>query len=218
MKFVLSVTFLCLLFNVTTAEAYDLYITDVEREYESVVIKPDSSSKEGHLGKLEGAPVMYEIEVTESYPLTLQLAQRHKGTPYALSLIVVRQNKGDGGVAEVGRLNSDTEDWTIRKDSGLGVSFFESELFEAELDPGLYRVEVSTPDNKAHYLLLFGDKDDRTGYFKGLSQAYKIQRFFDYSIVNMLKSSYVYYTLALILLIFVVNRILKYRKATTHVS
>ena len=44
------------------------------------------------------------------------------------------------------------------KDRVLGMRLLKSQIFSAELTAGVYRVEVSTPDNFGSYLLTVGDK------------------------------------------------------------
>lgn len=186
----------------TPAWAYNPIINVVTLPYEVSVINSDLNLQSEYLGELTGDPHMYEFAIGTSTKLTLALAQEKGKEPSALSLIVVQQNEDKGGVSEIGRLASDII-WQDREDKILGLSFSQSQDFVADLRPGVYRVEVSTPDNFGKYALIVGEDVVVEDYFKTLSQIYTFQKFFGGSIFSMLKSSYVHYPLGIILLLII---------------
>jgi hypothetical protein len=75
----------------------------------------------------------------------------------------VRQNNQNAGVAEVGRLKANEIVWEKTRDSVLGLSFLKSKAFESEIGPGIYRIEVSTPDNVGKYMLTIGEERVSSG-------------------------------------------------------
>ncbi|MBP9836321.1 MAG: hypothetical protein KBC78_00610 [Candidatus Pacebacteria bacterium] len=176
--------------------AYNPLLNEVTVPYEVKTISEINVQTE-HLGELKGEPHMYEFAVGEATNLKMALMQLDSDTIVPLSLIVVRQNEDRGGVSEVGRLNGSNTDWQVVEDSVLGLAFNKSEVFVAELKTGIYRVEVSTPENYGKYVLVIGDQSVNKGYLATLSDIYTFQTFFNGSTFSMLGSSYVYYPIGI---------------------
>lgn len=216
MKFSLATVFLCLFFA-APALAYNSYVTEVREPYETIPMEQELQEKQVYLGVLEGFPVMYEVQVNATTSLFAQVSQRYQSgiAPRELALMVVRDDEG-GGVTEVGRLRPKSDAWTTHKDSTFGMTFSESEAIQKEISPGVYRIEVSTPTNEGPYLLTLGENDVPLGYFKTLSQVRATQKVFGFSVFNMLRSSYVYYPLGIVLILFVIHRTWKFRKSISH--
>lgn len=168
--------------------------------YEVTTIEVDPNVQKEYLGELKGDPHMFEFAVGSTTKLSLALMQSTK-TELPLSLIVIKQNDDRGGVVEIGRLNTKNIKWHGFHDSALASNLSKSEPFIVELRPGIYQVEVSTPDNIGKYALVIGDKKETHGYFNELSNIYAIEIFFGGSIFSMIKSSYIYYPLGVIMLI-----------------
>jgi hypothetical protein len=200
--------------------AFSPEITVVERPYEIVGLEGDTALTQEFLGELSDYPVMYEIEAEEAFTLRVMVQQpvRGSGEPVPFSLIAIRQNDRGGGVSEVGRLRADDIEWVPRKSAMLGMTFWEAPPLEAEVGPGTYRVEISTPVNEGQYLLTFGPADDSDGYFTTLGGIRTTQAFFGKGIFSMLLSSYVYYPLGIILLLILIQRTWKYRALITKQS
>jgi hypothetical protein len=217
MKYML--TLLMLLGGITTAEAYELYVTEVTEPYEIVPLQAEAGQKQVYVGTLEDFPVMYEVVVSATTTLTAQLSQRRQGeVPRNLALMIVRNDDQGGGVTEVGRLTPGAAEWGVRKDGVFGMTFWESTVFAEEVGPGTYRVEVSTPDNQGPYMLTVGEVDGPAGYFKTLGMVYTTQKVFGSTFLGMLRSTYVYYPLGIMLLLFALWRTWKSRKEIAHVA
>ncbi len=180
--------------------AYNPIINETTVPYEVTTISEIGSQTE-YLGDLVGDPQMYEFAVGETTNLKMALIQADSDTLIPFSLIVVKQNEDKGGVSEVGRLNGSKVEWQKVEDSVLGMNFSKSEVFTAVLKPGIYKAEVSTPENYGKYALVVGDQTEKVGYFATLSDIYTFQTFFGGSIFSMFKSSYVYYPLGILLII-----------------
>lgn len=198
-----------------TVFAADLSVTAVTSPYEIVPISADTSIKHILLGVLEGFPVMYEIDVATTTTLSFQIDQLYQtdAEPIPFSLMLVRQNDDDGGVTEVARIKAKAEDWQVRKDEVLGFSLWEQEVSTTSVEPGIYRLEISTAVNQGKYRLVMGeDLFDKTGYFSTLGQVRTTQKFFGFSIFRMLLSSYIYYPLGILLLLHGFYWVNRYRK------
>jgi hypothetical protein len=169
--------------------------------YEPQIIDSAISNEAQYLGLLVGDPHMYEFTIGVDTMLTLQVSQRASDTPISFSLIAVRENTQNAGVVEVGRLRAKDIAWEEERDGGLGLTLAHSSVFEAEIGPGVYRVEVSTPENIGAYMLTVGAIETPVGYFETIAQVRTIQKFFGMSIFGMLLSSYVLYPLGIILLL-----------------
>ncbi|MCD5381082.1 MAG: hypothetical protein LR008_00730 [Candidatus Pacebacteria bacterium] len=198
--------------------AYSLSITDIDQPYEIVTIEGSLEEGESFLGELNSFPVMYEVIAEENIDLDVQIRQRYNNSdePYGFSLILIRQNERDSGVTEVSRLRPKPDDWTVAKDSAAGMTFWESDLLSQTIEPGVYRIEISTSDNTGQYMLTFGNQERNSGYFQTIRDAHTTQKFFDYSFFRILTSSYVYYTLGILLLLVAIYRTWKYRNSIVH--
>lgn len=184
-----------------SVSAYNSTKNIVSVPYEVTTIEGDLNSQKEYLGELKGDPHMYEFGVGSTTKLSLALMQAVETDLLPLSLIIIKQNDDRGGVTEIGRLNNKNIKWQKFEDSALGVNLSKSESFVVDLSPGIYRVEVSSPDNIGKYALVIGDEKNAQGYFKELSNIYTIETFFGGSVFSMIKSSYVYYPLGIIILI-----------------
>ena len=193
-------------------------VTQTSVPYEVVSTKDNVRQNQEYLGELEGFPVMYELTSDEPFTLQAYVRQKYRpGTdPLPLSLIAIRQNQRGGGVTEVARLSIEPTQWQRVKSSALGLTLLESPLLSAQVEPGTYRIEISTPENTGKYLLTFGTEDSDDGYFAQLGGVWRTQQFFDYSFFRMLASSFVYYPLGILLLLFLIQRGWKYRTLVTH--
>lgn len=200
------------------AAAFSPVLTEVTRPYEIVTIEEEDIQNQAVLGELEGFPIMYEV--TSDEPFTLQAAVRQRfqssAEPIGFSLIAIRQNERGGGVTEVARLRPEPADWQRVKDARLGMSFWQSSDLLVDVEPGTYRVEISTPENMGKYLLSFGAGDVNDGYFATVAGIQRTQKFFGFSFLKLLTSSYVYYPLGILLILFLMQRAWKYRKLITN--
>ena len=114
-------------------------------------------------------------------------------------------------MTEVGRQQFVSEEWSSHKNKTYGMMMATSQSFEQPVEPGTYRIEVSTPTNQGKYLLHFGQGVEEGGYFHQLQSARVVQKFYGYSVVKLLTSSLVYYPLGILFLLFLLQRIWRYR-------
>jgi hypothetical protein len=185
----------------TQVDAYNPSVNTSTVPYAVVVIDNAITTQAEYLGELVGDPHMYEFTIGGEETLTLTVSQLENEPPLLLSLIAVKENNHNAGVAEVGRLTAKDIKWKVVDDSVLGLTFLRSQKFEADIGTGVYRVEVSTPDNIGSYMLTVGEEPVSPGYFSTLADIRQIQRFFGKSPLALLKSSYVYYPVGSLVLI-----------------
>lgn len=215
----LLVAFLLLAFA-PLAFAYNVQELTPERPYDPQTVTYDQDRQMVLLGSLNQFPIMYELTVERAveFDLVLRQSTRNSAEPVPFSLIVVKQ-QGDGkGVTEVGRMNPKSEDWTQVKDEDFGMYFRQSEPFKVVVEPGIYNIEVSTPENDGKYMLLLGTQELSVSYFETLGNIRQVQKFFGRSIFSMLLVPQVYYPIGIVLLLFAMHRTWKYRKMITHVG
>ncbi|MCA9357169.1 hypothetical protein H6784_00330 [Candidatus Nomurabacteria bacterium] len=203
-----------------TALAYSPIVSEVKRPYDIISLEEKPEAKQEYLGELLDYPVMYEITSEESFTLKAEVSQLYVSgsLPVPFSLIMVRKNDRGGGVTEVARLKADDVNWVTKKDPVLGLNFWYGESLSREVEAGTYRIEISTVDNSGKYLITFGQEEQSVGYLQMLSNIRNTQKFFGFSVFKMLMSSYVYYMLGVILLVFVIYQTWRNRKLLAHVK
>ena len=176
----------------TTVHAHDFVKAEPDEVYASIPIEGDMYVVRQYLGDLDNAPDMYEFSTDVAITLKMQLKQRawKKAAPFGLML--VRQNDLDNAVVEVVRQNEPLDSWNEVKNYKIGVKLLESPVLEAEILPGTYRIEVSSPDNKGNYLLLTGEESSYPGFFSMYAHIFQIQNHFDYFPLRFFFSYYGY--------------------------
>jgi hypothetical protein len=197
MRFLL---FLVLFFSPAVTLAFNPFLNQTSIPYEVMTIDARVNERAEYLGDLNGYPQMYEFTLGKEEELTLSLVQKDTENPLKFSLIVVRENNHNAGVTEIGRLGYNEVIWNKRKDGSLALTLLEGQGFIRTIGAGVYRVEVSTPDNFGKYMLVVGKDAVGTGYFKLLGDIVTIQSFFGLPFVAILLSSMVYYPLGIIIL------------------
>lgn len=185
----------------TTVEAYNPSINVPALPYAVYMANSDIATQAEYLGELVGDPHMYEFSIGADTKLALTITQLEDEAIIPFSLIAVKQNNQNAGVVEVGRLTAKDVVWSEVANSGLGLNLLASQKFEANITPGIYRVEVSTSENFGRYMLTIGEESADPGYFSTLADVRMIQKFFGASIFALFLSSYVYYPIGIALLL-----------------
>lgn len=198
------------------ASAYSVIETDVSQPYDIVPIEVVAPEQISYLGTLEEYPVMYEVTSEDSFVFEAQLWQWAGSEPEPLVMLLIRKNDRGGGVSEVTRMTIEPAEWEYRKDSKLGMSFLVSPAIQEEVEAGTYRLEVSSPDNQARYLLQVGSESPEVGYFAELGAIRQTQAYFGQSIFSMLKSSYVYYPIGILLLLGAIYQTARFARRRNH--
>lgn len=193
------------LFSYSTfnAVAFSPTISEPVLPYDVLTMNSDITTERVYLGELKGDPHMYEFTLGKETDLVVTL-MRKQDDNLPLSLIVVRSNDNNRGVAEVGRLKASDIRWEVYHDSLLGMKFSHSQTFNKTISSGVYRIEVSSAENNGKYMLVVGANKQDIGYFSTLGNIHLTQAFFGASIFSMIFSSYVYYPIGIIVLIYLI--------------
>ncbi len=116
------------------------------------------------VGELDDFPQTFEFELTEPTVFRAQvMVPAETDVTNRISLIAIKEV--ERGVEEVMRRTATSETWEPFADPISGLEFIESTYYEDRLEPGVYRIEVSTPDNAGYYVLKLGTKEVSRGYF-----------------------------------------------------
>lgn len=183
----------------SVADAYSPVVVNPERPFDVIAVQGNLQEQQEFLGDLNDFPEMYEVVVTEPIEFAVQVRQSVLNKTEPISLIVVRLDGRGRGVTEVVRLNQLPEEWTKIYNQSLGMSFFQSKQLSFHLVEGTYRIEVSTPNNQADYMLTLGKEPKTVGYFSMLSSIIRTQSHFGYSVFRILLSPYYYIPVLLLL-------------------
>lgn len=172
----------------------DAYVPNIvnQESLSDITTIADPTLAQGFFGTLDGFPHTYEIRMTEPFVLSIHIrtpdVASHTDT---VSGIVVKEKKR--GVLEIARLHAEDASWDVRTDFLTGTSYREGTSFTQELEPGVYRVEVHTPDNNEKYILMIGEREDMTiGYGELIGRLIDLQKFHERWSVWVITSPYVY--------------------------
>ncbi len=183
--------FLLYIFLAPHAEAYVPVLIEQESLSDITQIV-DPTLAQGFFGTLDGFPQTYEIHASESFTLYthIRTPDLSSNTNTVAGIIIKEQRRG---VTEITRMHAIDASWETTYDTLTGNTYREGATFEQELGPGVYRVEVHTPDNAEKYVLMMGKQSDMTlGYFTLLGRLVDVQRFNERSALWIVMSPYVY--------------------------
>jgi hypothetical protein len=175
------------------ASAYDPRVIETPSQNEVMPLEGPTVAQEIH-GNLEGYPHMFEFATKE--PMKLKVAVAVPDIASArdnVSVIVLFVNR-NGSVKEVARLRAREAAWGRYLEPWGGNAYRAGGSFEGDIEPGTYRIEVSTPDNIGKYALSVGT-ERRFFLFRYpslLGQTAEIKAFFGKSSVRMVESPLVY--------------------------
>lgn len=189
---VCSAVLLC--FSVPThARAHNPIIIETPAQNEVLPLYTPEISQALY-GNLEGYPHMYEFMTPEKMTLfvevlvpDIELARNN------ISGIVLRVND-DGSVTDVARLRAREASWKTFFEPFGGDSYRRGASYRGEIEPGLYRVEVSTADNIGKYVLAVGTVEDFSvgNYFSIVGKIADVKVFMGKSSFRVIESPLVY--------------------------
>jgi hypothetical protein len=170
--------------------------------YAVVGLGSDVATTRELYGRLQGAPVMYELVATEPFTLRAVLSQYHASIPTAWVKLLVVRELSPGRVESVARLAVGPREGLPIADRVLGVSWYSTDPLSMELPPGVYRLEVSAPENEVvptgAFRLTIGSQNSTSGYLATWARIISVQQFLERSFWTLLQS---YFVLAHILII-----------------
>lgn len=208
-----SLLILTMLLLAPFANAYQAIPAEPVEVYSIIPIEGDVYVERTYLGDLEDAPDLYEFTTDVAISVQIKLLQRPQDTMMPFGIIMVRQNDDDGGVEEILRQNEPLTAWTTVRPRLLGTTLLESPTIRADIKPGTYRIEVSTPDNKGVYALMVGEEPNDTGFFATLLNIGKTYYHFGYSPLHLYLSPYIYGPLAILSIAFGLLYYRRHRRA-----
>ncbi len=189
--------------------------------YASVVVKPadatvvlpirDAAVPQEFFGVLRDHPHTFQFAVDDAVPFTASVfvlddpAQMHNA-----SIILVKEEQR--GVQEIGRTKGIKEPWELVADVMLAESFRKGGTLAATLEPGMYRLEVSSPNNDARYRLVLGHEPVTRSYFENLAVLFEVRALFGASQWGSILSPLVYVPLLMLSIVLSLWGAYRYRK------
>jgi hypothetical protein len=191
-----------MLFSIQSAHAFDAVLQTVPTQYEVITIE-NPETEQLILGELQDAPEMYEVVSENPFTLTFEIRavpDTDASLPPQLGGIIIKQ-KEIRGVEEIARLNATDSEWTVVTDKATGLKYQAGGYYSESVEPGTYRIEISSPNNQGKYMLLVGNNPDENGYFASLADIKMMYQFYELSTLRMFSSPYVHYPLGIIVLL-----------------
>jgi hypothetical protein len=186
----------CAVFIPAVVGAYQIETVDLATPFDLVTIQ-DSTITTWHIGELQNFPHTFEFLLTEPTVFSVQVMtvpeSPENNRP---STILVKE--ATRGVDEIMRRTAKNQDWTTFTDPVSDITFIESEPFSTELEPGVYRFEVSSPDSSAQYALKIGTVDT-SGYATKVKNIFALRSALGYSVFGAFFNPYVFMPLFVVL-------------------
>lgn len=199
MKYVVFSVFAILLGHLTV-DAYVPVIVNQDSLHDIDTIT-DTQLSQAFYGTLNGFPQTYEIVSTEPFHLFAHiLVPDIDSSKNTVSGIIIKKAVGNKRVTEITRLHANDAQWDSFYEPFGGDSYRNGATYEGDLDAGVYRIEVSTPDNLEKYVLVVG-KEERfgaIGYFTMLGRIMDVKVFFEKSRIRIVESPFVYVPLSIL--------------------
>lgn len=177
----------------------------------------DPTLSQAFYGTLEGFPHTFEIRAKESFQLYVEVLIPDTETATEnVSGIIIRETGQKGRVLEVTRMPAQDASWESFYEFWGGDSYRKGGTYKADVEAGVYRIEVSTPDNEAPYVLVVGTREDfgSIGYFETIARMIEVKAFFGKSKLAVILSPLVYIPLGGTLI--VIGVFFWYRRRTSH--
>ena len=178
---------------VQVAEAHNPRVIETPTQNEVMPLESPRISQAIY-GTLEGYPHMYEFATRKQMELFVEVLEPDiRGARRNISGIILKVNL-DGSVREVARLRAKEAKWESFFEPWGGDRYLRGGSFKAEIEPGLYRIEVSTPDNLAKYVLAVGTEEnfEGVGYGALVRELVRVKIFFGKPAWRVVESPFVY--------------------------
>lgn len=107
-----------------------------------------------YYGSLAGEPAVYRIEATEPFRLYVNVLVPDIA---GIDKDVSAQIRQQGTV--IANLTAADHNWQPFFEPFAGDAYFRGPEFTAAQEPGIYEIEVYSPDNRGKYVLAVGDKE-----------------------------------------------------------
>ncbi len=145
-------------------------------------------------GLLNNLPHTFQFTISEPTEFSVGiLSPKIEEGMYALSAILVRENETRRGVTEVARLEAKEASWEPFWHFTVGQRLHQGATFTQMLEPGTYRFEIHTPNNREKYILLLGSQNhDQPSFPEAIKRLMAFYNFLDTSPFSILLSLYGY--------------------------
>jgi len=197
-KVSVKVLFFLVLFIPMVVDAHvpNIIVQDSLKDIELVT---DPELSQAFYGQLIGFPHTYEIRATEPFTLYAEiLLPDIDSSKNNVSGIIIKEQRAGGRVEEVTRLRAREATWETTYEPFGGDTYRKGQSFEAEVGPGVYRIEVNTPDNIEKYVLVLGKREEMTlGYFELIGRIIEVKVFFDKPKWRAIESPFIYVPLVI---------------------
>jgi len=189
---IFTILFLC---SSTYAQAYVPVLVTQESLIDITPIT-DPELEQVFFGELTGFPHTYEIEAKTPFTLVIGVHTPDLETNTNTASGIVIKETTRGRVEEITRLTGTEASWNVVRDTLSGGRYREGLSFESQLDPGVYRIEIHTPDNREKYQFAIGTREEMTiGYIELLRRIISVDKFLERSVFWIITSPYVYWPL-----------------------
>lgn len=184
------------------AQAYTAITHEANAPYEVRSIEESLTVEQWYLGELTQFPEMYEIGLiaTTSLPISLKIPATEDVTQMRPTLLIVR-DVDPRGVEEVMRVPFEATGWIKETDIRSGLAYFASPPLTVELAAGVYRIEVSSPNNLGKYMLVMGSDVTRPSWGVSFATVRSLYDFYGVSKMLMVRSPVLYYPLGIIVVL-----------------
>lgn len=151
-------------------------------------------------GTLDLVPHTYEFSISEESRFVAHIMMPNVDAEGVVSAILIKEPNGKGRVTEIARLSGVNAMWDTAYKGATGDTLLQGPSFDATLEPGVYRLEVHTPDNREPYVLQVGIHEDGPGYFAFLAQLRDFKQFVGSSAFSMFLSPALFVPIIFVLL------------------
>lgn len=171
------------------------WATDTERYIDEQIV-----SEQIFLSQLTGQPQQYIVTFNATSTLTISLrTTNNEARTSDLSVLIV-QDAPLRGVETVARLGARDTLWATVFDTRTRVTYLAGPAYQAEVAPGTYRIEVSTPINEGKYELRFGT-GDTSGWWQNVLDMRTLQRWYEVPWWQSLFSRLIYAPLLFLIIV-----------------
>ena len=176
---------------VVRAHVPNIIVQDSLKDIE-VITDPELS--QAFYGELSGFPHTYEIQAKEPFTLFTQILQPDiESSKNNISGLVIKDRGRGSRVEKIVSLKATDGLWETSYEPFGGDTYRNGPSFERTLDPGIYRIEVNTPNNVEKYVLVVGKREEMTlGYFELVGRIAEVKVFFGKSKFRVIESPFVY--------------------------
>ncbi len=180
--------------SVSFAEAHVPVLVEQTSLHDIVTIEEPEISH-AFYGTMNSFPHTYEIRSKTPFHLFVQVLMPDiASSKNNVSGIIIKETGKGGRVEEVARLLARDAMWDTFYEPIGADSYRTGGTFERDVEPGVYRIEVSTPDNLDKYVLVVGKNEDSSeiGYFETIRRIAGVKAFYGRSKIFVVLSPLVY--------------------------